>query len=129
MAHPNEDLIRRGYEAFGAADMATLGELFADDIKWHVPGNNPLAGDLEGKDAVFQNFARIAEMTGGTFRLEIHDVLANDEHGIALVRTSGQREGKSLTDNAVHVLHIQGGKVVEFWNHPGDQAAVDEFLS
>ena len=31
MAHPNEDLVRRGYEAFATGDMATLNELFADD--------------------------------------------------------------------------------------------------
>ena len=28
MAHPNEDLVRRGYEAFTKGDMETLRELF-----------------------------------------------------------------------------------------------------
>jgi ketosteroid isomerase-like protein len=129
MAHPNEDLLRKGYAAFAAADLDTLRGLFADDIAWHAPGDNQLSGDFRGQDEVFGLFAKVAELTGGTFRLEIHDVLANDEHGVALVRATGQREGKSLEDRQAHVFHVKDGKVTEFWNHPGDQAAVDEFLS
>ena len=96
MAHPNEDLVRKGYQAFGTGDLDTLTQLFTDDIQWHTPGRSPLAGDLKGRDEVFAQFAKIAELSGGSFRLEIHDVIANDEHAIALVTASGSREGKSL---------------------------------
>ncbi len=129
MAHPNEDLIRRGYEAFGKGDMDTLNELFADDIVWHTPGKSPIAGDYKGKQEVFAFFGKIAELTGGTFKLEIHDLLANDEHGVVLVTSSGQRDGKRIEDNSVNVLHVQDRKVKEFWGHPGDQYATDEFWS
>jgi uncharacterized protein len=129
MAHPNEDRMRKGYEAFAAGDFAALDEIFDDNLVWHAPGNNQLSGDYQGKQAVYDLFGKTMEVTGGTFRLEIHDVLANDEHGVALVKTSGEREGKRLQDNQVHVFHLQGGRVTEFWNHPGDQAAVDDFLS
>ena len=37
MGHPNEDLIRRGYDAFSSGDMDTLRELFHPDIVWHAP--------------------------------------------------------------------------------------------
>jgi ketosteroid isomerase-like protein len=37
MGHPNEDLVRRGYDAFGSGDMQTLRELFHPDIVWHAP--------------------------------------------------------------------------------------------
>ncbi len=129
MAHPNEDRLRKGYEAFAAGDFTGLDEIFDDNLVWHAPGNNPLSGDYQGKQAVYDLFGKTMEVTGGTFRLEIHDILANDEHGVALVKTSGEREGKSLQDNQVLVFHLQGGRVTEFWNHPGDQSAVDEFLS
>ena len=129
MAHPNEDLARKGYEAFGKGDLDTLTELFADDIQWHTPGRNQLSGDLKGRDEVFAQFAKIAEITGGSFKLDVHDVLANDEHAVVLVTSTGTRDGKSLTDNQVHVLHVSGGKVTEFWGHPGDQHATDEFLA
>jgi uncharacterized protein len=129
MTHPNEERIRRGYEAFAAGDMTAMDELLSDDVVWHSPGNNPLAGDYRGKDAVFDLFAKIMEVTGGTFRIELHDVLANDQHGVALAMVSGEREGRRLEDRQAQVFHFAGGRVTEFWNHPQDQAAVDEFLS
>ena len=129
MAHPNEDILRRGYEAFAKADMPAVQGFFADDIVWHVGGRSPLAGDYRGPDEVLRFLGQTMEMTGGSFSLEIHDLLANEEHGIALVVARGQRNGRTLEDRAVHVLHLQGGKVTEFWAHPGDQYAVDEFWS
>jgi len=109
--------------------MATLGELFADDIVWHVGGRSPITGDYKGKEQVFAFFAQLAERAGGTFRLDIHDVLANDEHVVALVTTTGQRQGKTLSTNGAQVFHVQGGKVTETWFHPDDQYAGDEFWS
>jgi hypothetical protein len=129
MAHPNEDLMRRGFEAFGKGDMATIAELFADDIVWHAPGNSPLSGDFKGRDSVLELLGKSAELSGGTLKLEVHDILANDEHGVALLRGTAQRGGKSLDNYSVQVFHIRDRKVVETWFHPGDQAANDEFWS
>ena len=65
----------------------------------------------------------------GSFRLELHDVLANDEHVVALVTGTAERDGKALNDNGVQVFHMKGGKVAEQWFNPGDQYAADEFWS
>jgi ketosteroid isomerase-like protein len=129
MAHPNEALTRKGYEAFGAGDLDTLRELFDPNVVWHLAGRGPLAGDYRGVDEVFGVFAKTVELTGGTFNLEVHDVLANDEHAVALVVARGQRDGKSLEDRQAHVLHVKDGKVTEFWGHAWDQYAVDDFLA
>jgi uncharacterized protein len=129
MAHPNEDLARRGYEAFARADMQQVSEFLADDVVWHVGGRGPLAGDYRGKDEVLGFLAKTMELTGGTFHLEIHDILANDEHAVVLVVARAERESKTLEDRQVHVQHVKEGKVAEFWTHPGDQYAIDEFLS
>ena len=66
MAHPNEELIRRGFEAFSKGDMETLrNEIFASDVKYHVPGKSPISGDYDGIDAVLGFFGKIFELTGG----------------------------------------------------------------
>ena len=127
--HPNAGLIRRGYEAFGKGDMATLTELFAEDAVWHMPGSGPVSGVHRGRDAVFAGFAKFFELSGGTLKIDIHDVLANDEHVVALVNVSGEREGKTLNDHGAQVFHVLGGKVTESWFHPGDPYAGDEFWS
>jgi uncharacterized protein len=128
VTHPNVDLVQRGYEAFAAGDIATLNELFADDIVWHSPGNNQLSGTFRGKDEVFANLQKNVELTGGTFKLDIHTILADDDHAVTLLRATAQREGgKSLDDNTVQVFHIKDGKVTESWLHPSDAIASDEF--
>lgn len=71
--------------------------MFADDVAWRAPGQNPLSGDYQGKDAVFALFGRLAEQTGGSFRVDVHDLLANDEHGIGLVTVTASRGDRSLT--------------------------------
>jgi ketosteroid isomerase-like protein len=129
MSHPNEDLIRKGYAAFLSGDMATLNDLFADDIVWHAPGRNPLAGTYRGKEEVLAFFQKVFEMTGGTFKLDIHAVLADDKHAVVLARATAERAGKKLDDNSVQVFHISDGKVTEQWLHPGDVYAGDEFWS
>jgi ketosteroid isomerase-like protein len=125
--HPNLESARAGYAAFATGDMAAVGDLLADDIVWHSGGSNILTGDYEGKEAVFNYFARLMQETGGTFKNEIHDMLANDEHGVALVTFSAARGGKSLEGSIVHVFHMRDGKMTEFWSISEDQAQFDEF--
>jgi ketosteroid isomerase-like protein len=127
MAHPNEELVRRGYEAFLGGDLAALNDMFADDIVWHVPGHHQLAGDYRGKDEVFGNFAKVFELTGGTFQLEIHDVLANDDHVVVLARATGKIGDRTLDDKGVQLFHVKDGKATEQWLYAGDQQAADEF--
>jgi len=127
MAHPNEELIRGGFDAFGKGDLDTVGELFADDIVWHFPGASQISGDFSGKDAVLQWLGRSFELTGGTLKLELHDVLANDEHAAALTRVTAQREGKSLDDPSIQLFHVKDGKATESWIYPSDQRVSDDF--
>jgi uncharacterized protein len=129
MAHPNEELVRRGYRAFEAGDLDTLREQLDPNVVWHVVGRGPLAGDYRGIDEVFGFFGKIVELTGGTFELDVHDILANDEHAVVLVRARGERGGKKLEDPQAHVLHVKDGKVTEFWGHAWDLYATDEFLA
>lgn len=129
MAHPNEEVVRGGIAAFQAGDLEKIKELFADDIVWHIPGRSPLSGTFKGKEEVLGFLAKTAEMTGGTFKVEIHDICASDEHVVALMRQSGEREGKSLDGQFANVFHIRDGKVAEFWGHPFDLYAIDEFWS
>jgi hypothetical protein len=127
--HPNVALTRRGYEAFAQGDLAALSELIADEVTWHVTGAGPLSGNYHGRDEVFGFFGRLAEETGGTFRLDVHDVLANDDHAIALCTLSASRGGKSVEVPVANVSHIRDGKVTEFWDATSDPQASIDFWS
>lgn len=125
--HPNLELARKGYEAFGKGDMETVGELMDDGIVWHVSGDTPLSGDYKGKEAVMGYFARLMQETGGTLKNDVHDMLANDEHGVALVNLSATRGDKSLEMPSAQVFHMKDGKMTEFWAFSQDSAAFDDF--
>ena len=128
--HVNVERARRAYDAFGRGDMATVSELMAEDTVWHILGQGPLAGDYKGKEAVFGFFGKLMELTGGSFKLEIHDSLANDEHGVALVTERAERNGKKWVSRAVHITHPDSeGRTKEFWAFQEDQAAADAFFA
>lgn len=127
--HPNLELLRRGYAAYATGDMDTINELFADEVVWHVAGRSPLGGDYRGKEQVFGLFGKLQEMSDGTAKSQVHDLLANDTHGVAVVIESATRNGRSHQANATHVFHLRDGKVTEFWDAQTDQYAADEFWS
>lgn len=126
--HPNIARLREGYAAFGKGDFAALNELFAEDLVWHNPGRNHLAGDYRGRDAVYELFGRLMEITEGSFRLDVHAILADDEHGVALLRGTAHRGEQLLDTRDTHVFHLHDGRVTEFWAASTDPYAIDEFI-
>ena len=126
--HPNATAYRLTADAFRAADKAALARLIDDDVVWHVPGRNRLAGDVRGRDALFEWFERLRDVTRGTFHLEEHDVLGNGEHVVALSRMSAVR-GEPIGVDVVSVFHYRDGRQVERWFLPADQDVWDRMFS
>ncbi len=125
--HPNATLWRRAEEAFSRRDMDTLRTIWADDIVYHFPGTSFLAGDHKGLDAVLAFFAKLGEMNVQI--VEVHDVLASDDHVVALVRGTASRQGEELALNQANIYHVRDGKIKEAWLLSTDQRALDEFFS
>jgi ketosteroid isomerase-like protein len=67
------------------------------------------------------------ERSGGTFRLEVQDILANDEHGVTLTIEYGHRDGKSMENHAVHVWDFRDSKCAQFRGY--NEEVWDEFWS
>jgi len=127
--HPNAALLRKAHEAFSKGDMATLTEVIAEDTPWHIAGKGPLAGEYKGREAVFGFFKKINELSGGTFKMEDHDILGTDDHVVALTKMGATRAGKTLNTNFCEVAHWRNGQIVEDWLFAYDQYAFDDFWS
>jgi len=126
--HPNAQIVRRGYEAFAKGDFDTLKEIFADDIIWHVPGQSSLSGDYKGVEQVFGFFGQLVQGTGGTFKLELHDVVGNDDHVVGLARLTASKDGKNVDNLVANVFHVNSdGKATEVWGLSDDTRAFDDF--
>lgn len=124
--HPNVELTEKGFAAFAAGDMTALSALFSDGIVWHSSGRGMLSGDFVGKPAVFANFARLAQ-AADSFKQEIHTILADDVHAVALVTATASRGGRTAAMRQTITFHIAGGRVTEVWLSSFDQYAADEF--
>ena len=126
MAHPNADLMRKAFEAASASDITAMVEMIADDAKWHVPGTSALAGDYEGKEEILTRWFGPAMPEGMTsWQSELHAVLADDDHTVALIRNTVSRGGETFQLDTVFVAHVAGGKVTEAWVTPVDLAVFE----
>jgi ketosteroid isomerase-like protein len=125
----NADLVRGLYRAFTERDLAALEELIAEDAVWHVPGTNPLAGHHRGRLAIAKYFAALGHRTGGTFRVDVIDVLASESRAVAIARATGQRDGRSYDGLYCLLVSIERGVISEAWVMPADAFALDGFLT
>ena len=126
---PPEDasVVRRLYESRAAGDLEAAAALLAPNVEWHEPYE--YLGSLNGRDAVIDAIRQSMEETGGTFRLELHDVLASDDHVVALVRFSAERHGERLSGKEVGVFHVADGLIQQVWFATDeDVEAVSEFM-
>jgi ketosteroid isomerase-like protein len=124
--HPHVTLIRGAYEAFGKGDIAALDDVFAEEIRWHEPGRNQLAGTLEGRPAVYEMFGRLMTLTEGSFRIDLRTVLADDDYAVAVADISARVGDRSFAVVNTHVMRFRGDQVGEFRETSGDQYAQDE---
>jgi ketosteroid isomerase-like protein len=129
MAHPNEELARSATEAISKGDLETFIGLHTDDTVVHFPGRGPLAGDYRGKDGVAQLFQKQMQLLDSPPEIDIHDVLASDDHAVVLNQVRGTRGGRTLEQQQVVVIHVREGKIAEVWLQFSDQQAMDEIAA
>ena len=128
--HPNVALVRRGMQAMNEMDMSRADEemavvdaFMADDIVWHEIGR---AEPRRGKDELR---ATMSEFSDTTIKYELHDVVANDDHAIALGTATATRNGKTLEYRTAEIFHIRDGRAVERWAFSDDTAAIIAFFA
>lgn len=124
--HGNEKVLRAALDAIAAGDGAAFADVAADDMVVHVPGRSRIAGDLHGRGAFG---ARVRELTGGSLTIDVHDVLASDDHAVGVYTMRVQCPDRSLEWRHVNVYHIRDGKIVEVWQNPFERDAFDEFFA
>jgi hypothetical protein len=124
----NYDVVRRGYAAFSAGDTDTLTELFAPDIVHTVPGSSAVSGAHKGPQNVLAMYGKLAELSGGSVRVELEDVLSDGgSRVIAIHRANAERNGQTLAVREALLFTIVDGKVTEIQDFFGDIEAADAF--
>ena len=96
--HPNAALVRRVCAAFGKDAMAVSAAL-ARDIVWRVPGHTVMSGEYRGRREVVEFLRRTGLETDGTYKGDLHTVLADDEWAVAIYRATAAATGTTSTSS------------------------------
>lgn len=120
-------LIQRAYKAVQESDLAAAEEIFAEDVQMVQVGQNRLAGEFRGRNALFGHFADISRITGG-ITMEPYDLLQGEAHVTALNRMKISVDGTSSEFRVIHIFRIENGKVTELRSIPEDPYALDDFV-
>jgi YbgC/YbaW family acyl-CoA thioester hydrolase len=110
----------------GKGDTA-LREVLSEQVTWHVPGDNAIAGAYRGIDAVLGYFARRRDLADRTLTLRTESVLAGDgDHIAALTSGSAVIDGRQRAWSAVGLYRVAAGRIASCHMLPLDPAEFDE---
>jgi ketosteroid isomerase-like protein len=128
--HPNATRVRSFAEAVAAGDLMAALDLFDEHAVHRVGGKTPLSGTYHGPQAIGELLASLAELTGGTIRMTVDDVVGAGGYGAMFATVTAERVGKHLDDRAVVVFKVNDdGKFQESWFLYSDQRGFDDFFS
>jgi ketosteroid isomerase-like protein len=120
--HANAAVVRRMNEAMASGDMETAASFVADDVVWHMIGApEPISGKA-------QLAAGMAGFEEANITWETHDILASDDHVIALGTASAKIRDRSLTYRTAEIYHVRNGQVTERWAFSDDTKAITDFF-
>jgi uncharacterized protein len=122
-----EAFIRRAYKDFESGDLDLLGVVLAQDVVWHEPGRGPLAGDHKGPAAVLAFLEQLRALSGGTFSIEVLDVLSEPGRAVVLQRETANKVDRDLNTIVAVDYEIHQGKITEVTVYHTDQYAFDDF--
>jgi uncharacterized protein len=127
---PDVALVRRGYQAFSAGDLATLSEIIAEDAGQYQPGASSVAGRHAGRQAILDFYGRLATETDGTFRVELQHVYTDGQgQVVACHRVTAQRGDRTLDTGASLLFTIKDGLAHDIHGYQEDLADWDQFWS
>ena len=113
-------MLEKLYADFSTKDWSAFLATCSDQITFQVPGKSKLAGKYT-KATFTEGFAmKLQELSGGSFQLEVHDLLASDRHGTVLATSRLTQNGKTVELRTVHVWRFEGGKPVACYEYPRD---------
>ena len=106
-----------------SGDMSGLAEAIAEDVVWwEIGASEP----VRGKQALLERMQGFADYN---ISGQLHDVVANDDHLIALMSVSAAKGDESLHYRTAEIHHVNaGGQVTERWAFSDDTQAIIEFF-
>jgi hypothetical protein len=110
----------------GRADRAR--QRWSDDIRWRLSADGGLDGEWVGPEQVFNLHRLLRRETDNTFRQRLIALEgARGPFVDAHLRTTAQRNGRSLDVSTLVVFEVSNGRISCVTELPGDRVAWREF--
>ncbi len=127
--HPNVARYRRMMTAFNANDLSVIHEVVAENVDYVVPGKSPIAGHTHDIAGLIRMLSLGKELSGGTLKLDLRSVVADDQYLFVYGRIHAERAGRVFDSDHCVVFRFEHGKIVEGRTVPVDQYEFDAFWS
>ena len=131
MAHTNQDIVKKYFEAYAKHDMNAIKEVMSENVTWIFLGQHPLAGVKKGIDAGVSFFDKMgAIMAKSNPKMEKLIEADNDRFFIECQHSKTNRDDGINLDHCSAVLWtIEDGRIIEGRHFFADQQAVDKYFS
>lgn len=129
MIHPNAETIKRLYSHFTQGDIKAMLALCSDNFSFQIAGKSKIAGKFTKANFAEKFASALKELSGGTYSLEVHDVLASDLHATVLGTVKVTTHGKASEFRTVHVWRFENGKPLAGYEYPRDLYQYDQIWS
>lgn len=126
--HPNGAMLMRAHDAFKAGDMEALFGMMTDDCVWHMPGNNALAGDFVGRDAIMASFGMLQKNVDAYWAHPL-DYFGSDHHVCLVAQVRARKGARSLDTRECLLWRLEGERLAEVWHMALDEKAWDAFFN
>lgn len=120
--HANVEKVRTASEALLRGDIGPWRDLIAEDVIWHEIGGRT----IHGREALE---ASMADMESAEFTGEVHDVVGNDEHVVALVKVTVDTGDGPFSYRTAELYHMSDGEITERWSMAEDTQPIVEYFS
>lgn len=125
--HSNTRLAATLVDAFSRGDLDTVAGFFSPDAVWDLPGHSSIAGTYKGPQEIVGFLAKAYELSGGTLRVEVIDILGSDWGAVQVQHVTADHNGRHLDCVEILAHHIVDGVIISTHHRP-DQYAIDAFF-
>ncbi|MBK8184538.1 MAG: nuclear transport factor 2 family protein [Candidatus Competibacteraceae bacterium] len=108
--------VAAAYAALATGQRSQIAELWAEDMRWLVPGHNQLSGWKNNLDEFIQFMGTVGQLSDNSFRMASVAVMTAENFSADVTRNTGNRAGqpdRRLDIDVIHWLTWRDGKVIE----------------
>jgi ketosteroid isomerase-like protein len=117
--HTNVTTVNRMTAAIFDQDKVALGEIFTDDLVFHLRGPYDLAGDHDGVDGLLEVLGSVFAATDGDVQLEQQLCVGAGSWAAEFEHAVLGRHGKKLESDNAFVYRFEGDRIAEMWMYLG----------